>query len=180
MADEIILHDWNPSPETLQRWAYDEKLFLEEQDEDLALGRRDFLPILIPLADDPNCPKADYILSSLDFYLMFVALRGDESALDAIHEAIEIANQTTRPELAQWIKLLKRRLLYREGIGIVNREIALQMGRDLLNGLSREAEITISAELPTSFEVQLSVPPFHIHQEWLTICKATGQYSFRR
>jgi hypothetical protein len=51
----------------------DESLLLSEQDEDLVIGRRDLLPPLMPLAGDPACPKADYILSSFDFYMMFVA-----------------------------------------------------------------------------------------------------------
>lgn len=180
MTEETILHDSDPSPETLRRWAYDESLLLDEQDEDLALGRRDFLSILIPIADDTHCPKADYILSSLDFYLMFVTLRGDDTELGALNDAITIARDQKRPEIADWSALLQRRLDYRSGVGPVDRTMALKMGNDLLNGICRQSEITITNETDVEFDVQLSVPPFHRHKEWLTINRQTGVFSFRR
>jgi hypothetical protein len=180
MTEETVLNDWNPSPETLHRWAYDENLLLDEQDEDLALGRRDFLPILIPIADDTRCPKADYILSSLDFFLMFVTLRGNDSELVALDDAIRIANEQERREIADWSALLQRRLKYRRGVGPVDRTIALKMGNDLLNGICRQSEIAITKETDVEFEVQLSVPPFRRHKEWLTINRQLGTFSFRR
>ncbi|QDU07331.1 hypothetical protein [Gimesia aquarii] len=180
MTEETVLHDWDPSPETLQRWAYDENLHLDEQDEDLALGRRDFLPILIPIADDTRCPKADYILSSLDFYLMFLTLRGNDSELSALDDAIAIARDQKRPEIVDWSALLQRRLKYRIGVGPVDRTLALKMGNDLLNGICRQSKIAITNETDVEFEVQLSVPPFHRHKEWLTINRQTGTFSFRR
>ena len=179
-TDQVCFDDWNPSPGTLRRWAYDENLLLDEQDEDLVLHSPEYLPILIPLADEPLCPKADYILSCLDFYLMFLALGDQDWQLEVINDAIAIAETTKRTELADWVALLKRRLAYRAGIGPVNRAIALTMGQDLLNGICRQSDITLSSETEATFEVQLSVPPFHRHKEWLTIDKATGQFSFRR
>lgn len=180
MTEETVLNDWNPNDETLRRWAYDENLLLSDQDEDLVLGRRDFLPILIPIADDTQCPKADYILSCLDFYLMFVTLRGNDTELNALDDAIRIAKDQQRPEVADWSALQHRRLEYRRGQGPVDRALALRMGNDLLNGICRLSEITITNETHVQFEVQLSVPPFHRHKEWLTISRQTGVFSFRR
>jgi hypothetical protein len=49
MDDVTILNDWNPSEETLRRWAFDTTPLLSDQDEDLVLHRREYLPVLIPL-----------------------------------------------------------------------------------------------------------------------------------
>jgi hypothetical protein len=178
MCEETVLDDW--SPDSLRRWAFDESLILLEQDEDLVIGRRDVLPILMPLADDPTCPKADYILSSFDFYLMFVVLRGADAELSALHEAIDLVRGATRQKLTEWAALLNRRLLYRKGIGPVDRLTALKMGEDLLNGICRQTEISISSETTNAWVVQLSVPPFHRHKEWLTINKEAGTFTYTR
>ena len=178
MCEETILNDW--SPDSLRRWAFDESLILSEQDEDLELGRRDLLPILIPLADDPTCPKADYILSAFDLYMMFVVLRGTDAELAALYEAIDLVKGASRQDLTDWAALLKRRLLYRKGIGPVDRSTALRMDDDLLNGICRRSEISISSETDSAWDVQLSVPPYHRHKEWVTINKETGTFVFRR
>lgn len=166
--------------QTLCRWAYDENLLLMEQDEDLILGYRDFLSILIPFADDINCPKADYILSSLDFYLMFEVLQASSSQVDAVQDAISLCKHPQRQELSAWAALQKRRLSYIEGVGKTDRTMALKMGDDLLNGICRKCEISISFENDTTWEVQLSVPPFHRHKEWLNINKSSGKFKFNR
>ena len=122
MDDVTILNDWNPSEETLRRWAFDTTLLLSDQDEDLALHRREYLPVLIPLADDPACPKADYILSCIDFYLMFVVLRGTEDDLAQVRQAAELARCAKQAKLHAWAGLQDRRLRYREGLGPTSRE----------------------------------------------------------
>lgn len=105
MAEEIILNDRNPSEETLRRWAFDGNILISDQDEDLVLGRRDYFSVLIPLADDPTCPKADYILSSLDFHLMFIVLRGNELQLVELSEAIQLAQAAKQSKLHDWAAL---------------------------------------------------------------------------
>ena len=166
--------------QTLRRWAYDENLLLMEQDEDLILGCRDFLPILIPFADDVDCPKANYILSSLDFYLMFVVLQGVSTQVEAVYDAISLSKNPRTQELAAWAALQQSRLSYLNGIGETNRAMALRMGGDLLNGICRKGEISISFENNTTWEVQLSVPPFYRHKEWLNIDKSSGKFKFNR
>lgn len=174
------LPNWDSDEAMLRHWAYDEDLTLLDQDEDLLLHNRDWLPILIPLADEPSCPKADYILGALDFYLMFLVLRGAEAELVAVREAIELATQAIRPELHNWAALQERRLRYRDGIGAVSRQQALTMGAELLNNISRDAEVSIIGESHTTWILQLSVQPWHRHREWLTIDKASGRFVFSR
>ena len=54
------------------------------------------------------------------------------------------------------------------------------MGQDLLNGISRHADISISTESPDAWTVELSVPPFHLHKERLVINKESGGFVFTR
>jgi hypothetical protein len=176
----ILDHDSEFDAETLRRWAYDLDLDLISQDEDLLIGNREFLPILIPIADDPACPKAGYILASIDFYLMFLVLRGTEAELVAVREAIELARHATRSELHDWAALQDRRLRYRDGIGTVNKQQALTMGDELLNGICRNAEISIVDESGRSWILQLSVQPFHRYKERLAIHKDSGRFVFSR
>jgi hypothetical protein len=180
MVGDVILNEWNPSEETLRRWALDEHLYLSEQDEDLALGRPEYLPLLIELADDPSCPKAEYILSSLDFYLMFLVLRGNESHVAVVSDAARLAAARKTQEVIQWGHLQERRLRYREGIGPVSKDLALLMGQELLNGICRQASISIVGESESTWEVELSVPPSHRHKERLSVSKASGRFRFSR
>lgn len=180
MSDEVILNDWNPSEVTLRKWAFDESIFLSDQDEDLVLGRKEYLPVLITLADDPSCPKRDYILSCLDFYLMFLVLRGNEDHLSVVAEGAALAATRQHEGIKKWAELQRQRLQYRAGIGAVDREKALKMGQDLLNGIARSAEISVVGESAETWEVQLSVPPEHRHKERLSINKTSGTFVFSR
>lgn len=169
------LYDWEID---LVDWAYDEDRVLSDQDEDLIVGHQQNFRSLLPCADDPECPKADYILGCIDFYLMFEVLWGKDLA--PLREAIEFAQTAERSELWKWADLQKRRIAYRVGTGPVSREEALLMGQDLLNGLSRECDISIVGDDRRKWKVELSVPPFHRHKEWLAIDKTTGRFEFWR
>lgn len=181
MDEEIILNDWNPSDETIRQWAYNENIFFDEQDEDLVLGGKGYFPILIPLASDPHCPKAAYILSIMDFYTMFETLRRDApTAIDVLESAIKLARQSNDEKVKAWAALLERRILYKKGIGTVDKPLALEMGQDLLNGICRDCDISIIKESTETWTVRLSVPPHHLHQEFLSIDKRTGLFVFSR
>lgn len=180
MTSDVVLNDWNPSEETLRRWAFDENLYLSDQDEDLVLGQEQYLPLLIELADDPSCPKAGYILSCLDFYLMFLVLRGNESHAAVVKDGARMAASAKTQELVSWGQLQERRLKYQEGIGPVSKDDALLMGQELLNGICRQASISVVSETESAWEVELSVPSFHRHKERLLISKASGRFKFFR
>jgi hypothetical protein len=180
MDEETILNECNPTEGTLRRWAFDTSLSLVDVDEDLILQQKEYLPVLIPLVDDPACPKAEYILSCLDHYLMFLVLRGPEPRLAEVREAAVLANRAERADLRAWASLQERRLRYRAGIGPISRDQALTMGQELLNGICRKCRIRIVAETAELWEVELSVPPFHDHREWLSINKMTGRFVFSR
>ncbi len=177
MEKYTTLDDWNPDPATLRRWAYDENLLLSDQDEDLALYREEHLPVLLPFADDPACPKADYILSCLDGYLMDTVLRGTDSQLKALDKAAALAEQALLPRLHAWGELQRRRLKYRVGVGPVSRDDAVIMGQDLLIGICRVANFTIAGESTECWELRLSVPS---QTEHLSINKTTGRFTYWR
>lgn len=180
MSDEVILNDWNPSEETLLRWAFDENLLLSDQDEDLILHREEYLPLLISIAGESTCPKAGYILSCLDFYLMFLILRGTDAHLAVVKEGARLAAEGRTQEVVEWGRLQERRLKYRKGIGPVSKSEALLMGQELLNGISRQALISVVHETDEKWEVELSVQPFHRHKERLSISKGSGCFKYSR
>ena len=178
MDEEVNLNDWNPDEATLRRWAYDENIVLSDQDEDLVLHRQEYFAVLTELASDTACPKASYILRTLDFFLMFLVLRGNEDHLKQVGLAIALANESPNPDVRDWAALQERRLAYREGIGPVTKAQALAMGEELLNGISREAEISLIGETQDAWTVQLSVQPMHRHREYLAIDKCSGKFRF--
>lgn len=180
MQDYVILNDWNPSEETLRTWAYSKHVELADQDADLVLHREEYLPLLLEFADDPDCPKSSEILSTLDFYLMFLVLRGAASYLKIVEKAVALVEHAKTSSVMEWRQLQERRLLYREGVGPLVREQAMAVALDLLIGTARVAELTFVDENPQTWEIQLSVPPFHRHRERLSIDKATGQFRFSR
>jgi len=165
--------------ETVRQWAYDkDRDFIDDsmQDEDLVLGGLS-PDLLLPLIDDPDCPKSEYLLACLDFDLMFDLLWGRTEKTQKVQG---LARQCKRAVVLNWADLLTRRLRYRKGIGLVNRELALNMGHDLMNGLARFSDISILEETADQWTVELSVPPFHSHKEWLKISKTTGKFEFNR
>lgn len=62
------LDTFRPTLEQIQLWAFDTEMYFVEQDEDLALHQNEYIPKLLELASDINCPKAEYCLSILTNY----------------------------------------------------------------------------------------------------------------
>ena len=52
---EARYHEGPVTDDVLRTWAYDENLFLSEQDEDALIWGFD-VDLLFELADDPKCP----------------------------------------------------------------------------------------------------------------------------
>jgi hypothetical protein len=180
MEDWIVLNDWNPSEKTLKEWAFNERIQLADQDADLVLHREEYLPLLLELADDTSCPRSSEILSTLDFYLMFLVLRGSEDHVRIVEKSVELAGPAKTMPVVEWRRLQERRLRYRVGVGPLGEEEALAAARDLLIGLSRVADLQVVDENPKTWEVELSVPPSHRHRERLSFDKITGKFRFSR
>ena len=180
MKDWIVLNDWNPSEETFREWAYNEHIELADQDADLILHREDYLPALLEFADDASCPRSSEILATLDFYLMFLILRGSGEHFRIVEKAVSLSRSANTPAVIEWRNLQERRLQYRSDAAPLSREQAFVAARDLLLGLSRVADLDFVDENPQTWEIELSVPPSHPHIERLSFDKATGAFRFSR
>jgi hypothetical protein len=169
--------------ERIRQWAYDpemDDLEPDNQDWDLTLHDPAFVPLLITLADDEQCPQAEFILANLDSYMMFLALDAGDDFLAPLVEAIDLAGEAGRAEVRGGALEQEKRLDFRRGIGPVDWTLALEMGQTLLNGLCRNSEISLVDQTETNWVVQLSVPPFHRHRELLLIDKKTGRFRHSR
>ncbi|WP_395321072.1 hypothetical protein [Variovorax sp. UC74_104] len=180
MEDWIVLNDWNPSEQTLRKWAYDERIQLSDQDADLVLHEEEYLPLLLELADEPSCPRSSEILGTLDYYLMFLVLRGVEEHIRIVEKAVALARSAKTAPVIEWRQLQERRLRYRAGAGPLSREQAVAAARDLLIGIDRIAELKVVDENPKTWEIELSVPPSHRYRDRLSFDRATGVFRFSR
>jgi len=167
--DDRAIHDWG----------YDEDLLFIDQDEDLLLGSPGYFPALSKLVKDSACPKSDYALSIIDFSLMFRVLGKDPDARSTILESIALLRDSDRSEVQRFIEINELRLRLLDGLTVDSAEAAEEIGRAALNGMARDAEITV-VDRGKKWEIELSVQPFHRHKEWLTIRKSDGHYSFKR
>lgn len=174
------IHEGPIDESSILAWAYDEDLWFSEQDEDLVLGvHHEFYPLLAKLAKDAACPKADYCLSIMDFSLMFWVLRKHPGAAEEVREVLSHLLDSDRPQIKDFIRVNDLRLDLLKGMPVPTHGHALELGEAMLNGVSRRADISVVDDGDT-WVVELSVPPFHRHKEWLTLSKTTGAYSFRR
>lgn len=164
----------------IRAWAYDVELALADQDEDLMLGaRHEFYPLLATLAKDAACPRADECLAIMDFNLMFRVLRAFPDTEAEVEKTIGYLLDSDRSPVAAFIHVNRLRLDLLRGGSVASEERALELGTAALNGISRQAEIAVT-DAGSYWVIELSVPPLHLHKEWLTIDKATGGYTFRR
>lgn len=173
------IHEGPIDAEVVLRWGYDMDLLLSDQDEDLLLGFEEHFPALAQLAKDPQCPKADYALQIIDFRLMFRALYNRVGAAAQIERTMQLLSDSSLPNIVEFRAVQELRLRMLSGLGPTDRDRALQIGTAALNGVSRRSDITIE-DRGSEWVVQLSVPPFHAHREWLTINKTSGEFSFHR
>jgi hypothetical protein len=92
----------HPSPEQLRQWGYDEDLYLTSQDEDLLLHDVAYLPALIELAADSNCPKQFYAASIAYTYSQLCVLHKRRAEVEAIRTIVEAAPPDVDPLVVEW------------------------------------------------------------------------------
>jgi hypothetical protein len=169
----------------LKAWAYDpDRALIDEDDvdEDLLLGS---LPdsVILPLIADPNCDKASYLLSCLDRNCMFAVLRSDDLSRTRVPKSIEAAAAYSHRPLDDWVILQRRRLRYREGVGLVDRGTALTMADDLLKGMCRLGDVAISDDHDSdAYNEEEWLVEYTAgggrHREVLTISKRHGTFRY--
>jgi len=147
-----------PWERELVNWAYDEDNV--RQDEDLYLAQLEYIRCLAPCADDPECPKADYILSLLDDALRAAILKGEN--LDLVERTASWGREGKRSEVQQFAARLLRRISYLGGIGPADLQAALTIGRDLLVSVVCEGDVRLFRETEAEWLVQSTSAPFGI------------------
>lgn len=161
----------------IRQWAYDENLIFH-QDEDLSLGHEAHFPLLFELVEDKCCPKSRYMLEIIDRYIKENFLYRKSEAINIANQAISLAKKSHREEVKEWVEELKRIVWYGQGVGNVDRLLAIQMGRDLLGGVFYQNEIDIVADNDESWTVGLltpgSIDPYSSH----LIIRRSGDFSF--
>lgn len=171
---ERITDNYNPTPDDVRVWGYDEDLYLMEQDEDLLLYRGSYVPVLLELAQDPACPKAFYALLILGHFSRESALRRDAATLDVLRRQTQSLH-SAQSEVQAWRDFVRRLLSYQES-ATVDEAKARLMAHDLLLGIGRVGEIGFSGQHDGAwrFVLQTSI------RETLSINAQTGAYDYRR
>ena len=171
----IILNDWGPTEAVVNRWAYDEQVALTDQDEELAFYMPHYIPILMRLADDPLCPKADYILEILDGYLKELSLSRDSESLETVREAVEIAAGSQSEQVHHLGKRALRRLNLLSRSGPVNEALAREMGELILDCAFGAGTVSVSSESSTHWDVRLR---WSDTSAWMKLAveKASGRF----
>ncbi|MEG4251961.1 hypothetical protein QUB37_28705 [Microcoleus sp. AT3-A2] len=162
----------------IRQWAYDENLILH-QDEDLSLGKEILFPLLFELAEDRSCPKSLYIIEIMARYIKEEIVYQKPDAIKIANRAISFAKKSQREEMKEWLQLLRRIVWYKQRIGSVDRDLAIQMGLDLLGRILHQNDIDIVIANDESWTVGLLTPEeTGSYSEHLIISKSTGAFGF--
>jgi hypothetical protein len=150
--------DW--SQETLRLWAHTNAWTVSSEDEDLALMSEEFVPGLLTLAAEPECPKRDYILCIIRHWARDKASAA--AGRDAFREVVgniarheSLARDANDPALACYLQRLGS-----YGISSpVDRDGAHQRGVDLTRCYEpRPDEVTVESD-GLLWRVKLPGPP---------------------
>jgi hypothetical protein len=106
--------DWNagrPTPEDVKKWGYDEELLFLQQDEDLVLHESEFITVLIELSADESCPKKEFCLSILYYYIQILFCHRNIGELEECYQNMMKYKGQLTSHLDRWQKdffILKR------------------------------------------------------------------------
>ncbi len=128
-----------PTVEEVVKWGYDEDFRLSEQDEDLLLHSTEYVPALIKLVDDPDCPKDYFAFSILCEFTREMFLKNNEKEM---RDIIKIKEKTTKGKepseyVRKWADYVGRLHDYFYEFKPIDKERAARMARDLLVGIDR-------------------------------------------
>jgi hypothetical protein len=136
MEDNLILDDVNPSIETVRRWGYDENIFFIDQDEDLILHDPRYVPILLELAADESCVKAEYAKNILAYFVQLVFLYRHSQIIADIAEKIQNTDVKLEPRVREFMDYFNRLHDCFVSPHEMNAEEMKLLAHDLLNGLA--------------------------------------------
>ncbi len=129
-----------PSVEEILRWGYDEEIRLAEKDQDHILHSMQYVPVLIKLVNDPNCPKDYFAFSILcDFTREMFLNRNEKEIRDLKKVRDRIVGGDNSEYVMKWADYVERLYEYFYTLKPVGKEKARRMAQDLLVGPSRVA-----------------------------------------
>ena len=176
MSDRIS-DNYDPTPDDVRAWGYDDDLMFMSQDEDLLLYGTMYFPVLLELAGDENCRKGGYAFSILCEFSREQVTRGGTASTARLRAAWQSLPPPFGRLPVEWHRYVGRLLAYTEPTGPVGHDAARRMAEELLLGESRVGTITESPPpiagwwrftLRTSFT------------EHIDVCEATGAFSYLR
>jgi hypothetical protein len=94
-----------PTAEEVRTWAYDEDAWLVDQDEDLVFLAPKYVPLLVELIADDQCPKRAVALRyprHTTKHLLERGARGDKSGLATLKTTAGAVDESAAEELRSW------------------------------------------------------------------------------
>jgi hypothetical protein len=178
--EHYLLEQGKLDENMIRQWAFDTEAEFMEQDEDLVLHNWRFSDVILELAADKSCPKANYIIDIWDYFCRHTTIHQIPADIEAAYIALKVAEKYCHHiKIKQWIVDQTLRMEYIKGKGPVDKNSAMMMSENLLNGASRSCPIAMLRETDANYLTQLSVPNGS-HKEWLLINKLTGQFRYSR
>ena len=145
-GNDDIIHDGPVDDAVVRQWAYNENMWLSEQDEDLLLWHEDYLPVLIELAGQPACTKAGYIFDILQNFIREKLTR-HPAPLGLFDNTIELAKHSEEAHLRRWAEHLQRQAALKKQSGPVDRQRAQEIGTIILQSYWQpEIEVAVTDE----------------------------------
>ena len=175
MAERVW--EWSDlTPEVVRTWGYDDELILLEQDEDLLLYGVEFIPVLLELAGDEQCPKREYSFCILCQFCRERITRGGKSGAELIRTAWSAIKEPAGGRPQEWHKYVGRLLGYTNPSGPAVKVAARRMAEELLLGIAgRVGNVTESNSVRPGwwrFTLKTSVT------EHIEVCESTGEFVY--
>lgn len=184
-----VLEDWNPSAETLERWAYDVTLRLTSEDEHLVLSRVSHIEQLARFLDDPACPKSRQVARALTRYARELirrqlasrdgnvdehARRASKEELAQLRRLVAADQPSSTLRLNTWKAATARLLTYLEDLPR-DRAAAIEVSRDLLDEELLASIDVVTALTDTGTTWEVSVPSTGQRTEHIGVRKHDGR-----
>lgn len=173
----VHLQDWEDlTPELVRVWGYDSDFLLLEQEEDLLLYRIEFLPVLLELVQDQECPKQTQAFNIVcQFCREFVLHRGkgDMAALQQAWSAISVPLVGRGRECHEYVRRLFK---YAVPMEPMSYNEARRVAEDLLLGPAGRAGTVVDGTATEAgcwrFTLRTSVI------EHVEVCATSGAISY--
>jgi hypothetical protein len=174
----VVLNAFDPTFDQVREWAYSPNMRLTAQDEEAIVSHINYIPLLIELAADPQCPKRTYLLAIVDGYVVGIQRNGYDRQL--LKQCQLQAAQTTAPDLQTWAQDLAYLAEYLDGQDSVTLETAREITRIVLTGRYRPSLVVKELALTDWWQFTTSFPDNGYEIDKLYICQISGALVWSR